>query len=961
MNKHLRILFFFIGLAVTSLSAAQSSSITGQVLDQSDASPLPGAYIQLEVLDGGEQLSAVTDAQGVFAFRDLKQGAYKLTVSFLGFKEQTLELEVPAGRLKLDPVRLEPSSLNLEEVQVKEKVIPALQKGDTTEFNSGAFKTNPDATAEDLIRKMPGVVVENGQIQAQGEEVKEVLVDGKPFFTNDPRAALNNLPADLIEKVQVYDRESDQSRFTGMRDTETSKTLNIITRSNMRNGQFGKAYAGYGTDDRYRAGGQISYFDGESRVSLIGQSNNINQQNFATEDLLGMLGSSGRSRWGGGMRGGGGGRPSFGGGSTRDFMVDEQNGIAQTNALGLNYNGQWGKSTKVAANYFFNTSDNEARQVLNQEFLGDRATPDYAESSLTINNSTNHRFNARIEHEIDSSNSIIFSPRVSAQISDGSEVTAGQNTFDGMPVSLTDIRFSPELQALDLSGDLLFRHKFAKKGRTLSLNLEGGYTDNTGESLMASEIQSFNDLPVIMADTLDQFADLAANGLELGSNLTYTEPAGENALVSLTWSTDYQETDSEKRTFDFTESTQSYDLINPLLSNTFQSTYTAHRAGLGYQYRGEKLTINSRINLQYAELKNDQTFPYLFDLFKTFRNVLPSAFLRYEFSRQENLRMAWRTRTAPPSVDQLQEVVDNTNPLQLSTGNPELKQAFENRFFMRYSKTMVQEGRVFYALIGGSVTDNAINSSTFVAPADTVLPGGIFLQRGGRLIQPVNLDGAWNVRSFLTYGLPAPFIRSNLNFNLSGSYVREPGLLNGETTFSNTTTGGLGISVSSNISEKVDFRVSSRSNFNRVTNSLNPSLNNNFFTQSTEVVLNLIFGPGIVLRTNLSHQYFQGLSDEVDPSYLLWNVGVAKKLFKDDRGEIQVSVFDILKQNTAINRRVTEVLVEDTQTNVLQQYVMATFTWQLRNFRTSDGGSDRGRSPGGGWPGSSGAPPRGRY
>lgn len=924
------------------------SALSGRVVDQADGTPLPGAYLTLVPASGGDTLSAVTDGQGAFRFQGLPAGRFVLAVSFLGFETVTLDVLMQGADQELPPIKMTASSLQLGEVEVKEKVIPAIQKGDTTEFNSGAFKTNPDATAEDLIRKMPGVVVENGQIQAQGEDVKEVLVDGKPFFTNDPRAALNNLPADLIEKVQVYDRESDQAQFTGMRDTETSKTLNIITRSNMRNGQFGKIYAGYGSDERYRTGGQLSYFDGDNRLSLIGLSNNINQQNFTTEDLLGMLGSSGGSRWSG-MRGGGG-RPSFGGGSTRDFMVAEQNGIAQTHALGMNYNSQWSSSTKVAANYFFSNSDNDARQILAQDFLGsDGAAPTYNESSLSVNQTLTHRFNARIEHQIDSSNSIIFSPRITAQLNDGEENTLGQNFLDDKLISGTDYRFRPVLSGIDVSGDLLFRHKFSKKGRTLSVNVEGGFSENSGESSLLSQTSSFRSDPFVSIDTLDQFADLATDGLQLEGNVTYTEPAGENAMVSLSWSTDYQENETDQRTFDFAEATQGYDQLNPLLSTTFQSEYTAHRAGIGYQYRGKKLILNSRLNMQYAELSNDQAFPTEFEVSKVFRNILPSAFLRYEFSKQENLRLAWRTRTRAPSADQLQEVIDNRNPLQLSTGNPDLKQAFENRFFIRYSKTMVQKGRVFYALIGGSVTDNVITNSTILASRDTILPGGIAIQRGARLLRPVNLDGAWNVRSFLTYGLPAAGIKSNLNFNVSASFIREPGLLNDVATFSNTTTGGLGISLSSNISEKVDFRISSRSNFNRVTNSLNADLNNNFFTQSTDLSLNLIFGPGLVFRTNLSHQYFGGLSDEVDTDYLLWNAGVAKKLFKNDRGEIQISVFDILKQNTSINRTVTEVLVEDSQTNVLQQYVMLTFTWQLRNFTT--GQSASGGRPGMDWRG----------
>ena len=927
MKKYLLLL---LSLWLGSAAFAQEFPILGMIIDAKTETPLTGANITLTSREDGATRGAVADEAGRFRLT-ARPGAYELKVTYLGYQPYTQEVVVENGPVRAGRIALEEEALNLQEAIVKEKLPTAIMKGDTTQFNAGAYKVNPDASAENLIRKMPGVTVEGGQVQAQGENVQEVLVDGKPFFGNDPMAALRNLPAEVIDKIQVFDRQSDQAQFTGVDDGQTTKAINIITKPGMRSGQFGKVYGGYGLDGQYQGGGNVNIFKGDSRISLIGQANNINQQNFATEDLLGVVGGDQGGRGGpGGGRGGGRWRRG-GGGDIGDFLVGEQNGISATQAFGLNYSDKWGKKTDVSGSYFFNRSENDALTTSFRDYITNSDFEQvYDEESRTATTNTNHRFNLRIDYKIDSTNSILIVPRLGLQYNDGRENTTGINLFGGEPTSKALYELAPQLDALDFSNMLLFRHRFAKRGRTFSLNLNTNYNNKTGKRYLLSENTFFED--ITLSDTLNQFSDLFTDGWEIESRASYTEPLGKEGMVQFDYEASYQKGESEQETFGLEDSSQEYNLFNPALSNTFSSNYLAQRAGMGYRMRGEKAMLFARVHYQWAQLEGEQVFPVADQLSRNFYNLVPGAFFRYEFSKQDNLRVGYRASTTPPSVSQLQEAIDNSNPLQLRSGNPDLEQNYAHRLFARFSRTNAEKSTVFYAMLSGQYSDNYIGNNTLTAVQDTLIAEGITLPRGGQLIRPANLEGYRNLRGFLTYGLPVKLLKSNLNLNLSADFTRQPGLVNGALNYANNTAYGLGLVLSSNISERVDFTISSQSSFNTVENSLSTRLNTEYFSQNSSLLANFIIANGFVFRTTLNHQLYNGLSEGFDQNYWLWNMGLAKKLFKNERGEVQLSVFDLLKQNTNIQRNVTEAYIEDVQTEVLQQYFMLTFTYQIRNF-----------------------------
>lgn len=947
MNRILLFLFLMGSITCSLAQRGNRAGMFGQVVSKADQQGLAGAKMTLI----GEQLpqpkGTLTDSLGRFRIFGMPSGTYTLTIDLLGYAPFEQEITLQPGPNRIGILSLEPKTVELDQVDIEGKAPMAQQEGDTTIFNANSFKTNPDANAQDLVEKLPGVVNSDGKIQAQGEDVRQVLVDGKPFFGNDPNAALKNLPAEVIDKIQVFDQQSDQSRFTGFDDGNTTKTINIVTKPGMNQGQFGRIYGGYGNDGdfeegshRYNAGGNINIFNGDSRLALIAQSNNINVQNFSTEDLLGVVGSNGGGRGGSGGRPGGGrrrrgGPPGSGGvqgANVSDFLVGTQGGISTTHAGGLNYTDKWGKKVEVAGSYFFNQSDNLNETSLRQQYV---TTADsgqiYQEASTTNSINTNHRFNAEIEYKIDERNSLLLRPRLSLQLNSGTEITDGQLTFGDGLLSGLNSDFQSDLTGLSFNSTILWRHKFKKMRRTLSVNVTPTISQNEGESFLLSNQNVTNGNTV--TDSLDQQSLLDSDTRGITARVQFTEPIGMRAGFTLNYQSGYTYSQSDKQTFNFQAATEGYTALDSSLSNITASRYLTQEGGVGFRYFSRELILGGNVGLQWSRLQTEQEIPVAPAFSQTFVNLVPRVFMRYKIDQQKTLRAFYRANTDAPSITQLQDVIDNSNPLQLSTGNPELDQAWQHSLFIRYNQTNTDKSSVFFFLLGGSYTYNYIGQQTLFITQDSVSSGGFSLQPGDQLSRPVNLDGYYNVRSYFTYGFPISPLKTNFNADLTMNFARQPGLLGDELNFANNLTTAVGLTFSSNISENVDFTLSSRTSYNLVANTLQPSLDQTYWNQNTRLRLNLIFGDGFVFRSSVSHQFYDGLSEGFDQNYVLWSGAIAKKFLKDNRGELALSVYDALMQNTSVGRNVSEVYIEDTQSLVLQRYVMLTFSYNIRHFR----------------------------
>ncbi|MDT8323370.1 MAG: outer membrane beta-barrel protein [Bacteroidota bacterium] len=936
MRNYTTLLLLLLLLLFASVASAQSLSVQGTVVQSGSGKPLLNAnVILLDLPDSSAVRGAVTGRDGGFMLDRIRPGSYLLKITYIGYDKVILPVVLDRRPLDFGEIPMRETSIPLGEVEVTGRAPLATLKGDTSEFHAQAYKLNPDATAEDLVRKMPGIVVKDGTVEAQGEEVKEVLVDKKPFFGDDPRAVLRNVPAEMIDRIQVFDKQSEQSQFSGFSDGNETKTINIVTRSAMRNAQFGKVYGGYGENEYYRSGFSLNLFNDQQRWTLLGMSNNVNEQNFASEDLLGVMSSSGRGFRGmggrGGPPGGGGGgmRPPGMGGDVNDFLVNTQSGIARTHAFGVNYIDNWGGAVDVAGSYFFNYSDNEAGTALFRDYvLPEAAGQFYSENENAGTTNMNHRLNMRLDWSIDSVNSILLRPRLSLQQNEGQRFTTAGTTVNGAALNSSATDFASDLTGLQFSNQLLYRRRFQTPGRSFSWEIENEYTRNSGDNSLYSDFTTFGQSAV--ADTLDQRAELLRDGWSVESSLRYTEPVSRVTQLMLRHDASYSENTSDRQTWDrgllFGD-----EQFNSTLSNVFANQYLTQSASAGVNYEEGPLDLIASVGYQWATLQNDQRFPQQGRLDRSFGNLVPFARLRWKISRSKNLNVFYRSRTSPPSVEQLQDVLDNSNPLLLQMGNPNLDQSAMHFAGLRYSSTDVENSSYFFAFAAASTTQDYIGTHSIFAARDSTV-FGIPLAAGTQLSRPENLDGQYSLRGFMTYGRPVNILKSNLNMNFTASATNTPGRINGTENNSLSQSTGIGAVLSSNISPDFDFTLSTDASYTWVDNSIGSAFSSEYYSQSTRLRFNWIMWADFVFNTDLAHQHYSGLSDDFDEDYLLWNVSLGKKMLPDDRGEIRLTVYDVLGQNSSIQRSVTDAYIEDTRSNVIQRYVLLSFTWNLRHF-----------------------------
>ncbi|WP_031527587.1 TonB-dependent receptor domain-containing protein [Dyadobacter crusticola] len=939
MNRFSYFILLALGLLNASFSQAQNAQIKGTVVDSASRSAVVGAYVAVSrnVPDAKPEY-VTTDVNGHFAFTGLsREITYLVKVTYLSYKDFTKTIAVTNDVQDLGTIQLTEAVANLKEVKVVGQVTAMEQKGDTTQFNAAAFKTNPDATTEDLIQKMPGITVANGTVTAHGETVNRVLVDGKPFFGDDAALTLKSLPAEIVDKIEVFDKLSDQAQFTGFDDGNAQKTINIVTKADRKMGQFGKVFGGYGLDNRYQAGGNVSFFKGDQRISVIGLSNNINMQNFSSQDLLGVTGSGGR-----GGRGGGGG-------SSGNFLVGNQSGITGTNSFGLNYANKIGKKVDLSGSYFFNRTNNVNDQTTQQQYLlaGTDNNQLYNEASRTSSTNANHRLNMRVEYNITPNNSLIVTPRLSFQDNKSGSMLTGLTTVGGKPINSQDNSQSNKNAGYNFSNDLLFRHSFGKKGRTVSVNVNTQLNDRNGTRNLYSRNLYYNGfmLPdtAVRGDTIDQVSYTNSDGLTLGGNLIYTEPISKNAQLQLNYGLTVSNSNSSRETYNMSFDEGTYTDLDTLLTNNFDNRYVTNRAGLGYRYRKNSWSANFGLDFQNTGLYSQQLAPATNKVDQSFTNFLPNFMLSYRSKSGTQFRTFFRSSTSQPSISQLQNVVDNSNPLSLTAGNPNLKQEYRNTLNIRYSLAGAERPYNLNAMVFLTQTNNAIVNSTIIAQEPTTLPSGVVLERGARLTSPINVDGSWNARTFLAYGKPVAPLKLNVNLTTGFNYVRSPGMINNVPNFSNTYAISQGLVLSSNISEKLDFTASYSGNYNVVRNTIQPNLNNNYYTQSITGRVNWIFGKGFVVQSDISSQSYRGLGAGFNQNFTLWNASVGKKFLKNNAGELKLTVFDILNQNNSISRTTTETYIQDVSNRVLTQYAMLTFTYTLRNFGKAPTGNNSRR------------------
>ncbi len=931
--------FFFIYIfSCTSiiLVHSQKYSISGIVKDE-HSNPMTGVYVELNQVATQRKSTEMTDSNGKYIFPNLESGEYLIKIKLIGYEHKELAINVTTSDVRIDPINLEISSKNLSEIVINEKKPIAKLINDTIQYDANSFKVLKDATADELVDKIPSMTRDQGVLKSQGEEIKQVLIDGKPFFGNDPNLSLKNLPAELIDKVQIFDQQSEQSQFTGINDGNTIKTINIVTKAGMNNGQFGKLYFGYGDEEKYQLGGNFNYFDGDRRISLIGISNNINIQNFSIDDILGAIGSGQGTRSrvdnrGGPSRSGYDSRRDGRGGSSGpgDFLVSSNNGITKTHAIGLNISDKLGSKFEYTISYFFNQTNNFVDNELNRNYYNDTFQHVYSEINHSNPFNTNHRLNGRFEYKIDSFNSILFRPRVTYQ-SNNSHFESEFKTVQRYIINnVSNSATESDGKGFNTSNNLLYRHKFIKPGRTISLDLNSNFAPRDEKFYQSSFSEYLSGSQTIYDTILQrQFKDYSK--WSMSSNLEYTEPISLQSSLSANYRYSFGNDQSKFETFDILNEPGNMEVLNSSLSNDFKTFNRSHQTGLSYQYNKPQVwNINIRFNWQISSLEKEQFFPNSLKLSKNYYAILPSLFARYSITKSKNFHLFYRTNTQLPTVTQLQNVLDNSNPVQLKIGNPELEQAITHNFNIRYTANN-SNATILYLMAGGSFTSNSITNQLYLTNRNHPAFVTYNIFNGVQLIVPVNSKTTKQFRSFASYTIPLTKIKCNLSLDGSYIYSENPALIDDLLYYSYQNNFSFGFSLTSNINDKVDFTIQFRPSYNTYNSS---DLINNYFLFDQRLKFNWLFGKKNIVRLEFNSRFNEDLSTGFNENIYLLNLVAGRKLFKNERGEISLGINDIFNQNKNIQRNISEYYIEDNISNIIQRFFMLSFTYNIRHFNS---------------------------
>lgn len=950
---------------VFSFSFAQPRmeiAVRGTVVDSKTSEPLQAAVVKATSSNGGDGTFAITDDKGVFTLTINRPGKYSLEFSFLGYKTFTKDYSFyPHQANNVGKIKMEEDAVMLKEAQVIGKNMRVKQTADTTVINADGYKVMDGATADQLIAKMPGFKVTDSGVEAQGEQVKKVMVDGKEFFENDPKLALRTLPAEVVQSVAVFDKKSDQAEFTGFDDGQSVKALDVRTRSYKRNGVFGKATAQGGHDApadaadgkyRYNANFNVNVFNDDRRVTVMGLSNNVNQRNFSFDDLMsaGAMGGMGGRMWG------------------------AQNGVATANALGTNYSDVFmdGK-VELQGNYFFNMTDTHQEDSTFNDYLTmDRRTEAYS-SSDTRN--ANHNLGMRISIRPSDRDEIIFRPRVGYQRNDA---TASSRNYTISPYADVLARDTASTtkeshtygDGYNVGGNLVWRHRLGKEGRTFSVGASG--------TLSGSQSQS-DDSKTYNRNYAEQQVNNDTHSGNYNLDATWTEPLSATMQLSASLRMGHNHSESSRRTYygimkDPVGNVTAQDSTDINLTNDFVSDYRTQGIDVGYRFHNETFNAMARMELERADLSGRQIYteyqrrsalgtdPSYAIPSHVYYNVNPMAMVEWTGQGGNSLRFFYHGNTNAPGINQLQQSVNNANPLSLSTGNPSLDPSHGHSIYGRFIHSNMERATNLQLFAGGDVTLHPIGNVTTINAAGVSLPvtaiadgfydapstldqfAGITLYGNSQISRPANLTtptyGFW---STVTYGFPVDFLMSNLNFSLSARRTVYHGL---QETLRPSTTGiykpelltttsinrqlAPGFDLTSNISQNLDFSLAYEFTYSDVESSTSPRT---YLNHGVTGTFSWVIWKGITMEHELDYLYYGGTAMDGNPvTTLLWNASLGRKFFNNQL-ELKLSGYDILGSAKSYSRTVSDYAITTSYYNVMPRYFMLTAVWNIRAFK----------------------------
>ena len=904
-------------LAFSQTLLAQSTKwlIKGNIQDEA-GKPLVSATITLEdPKDSTLVTFGVSKPNGDFEIKNLKEDSLIVKINFIGFENFTQLVNKPAALVEdLGKIVLKEKINELSEFVVQE-VAPVTIKKDTVEYNAGSFKTLPNASAEDLLKRLPGLEVDsNGNIKAQGETVQRILVDGKEFFGNDPKLATKNLLAESIDKVQVLDRRSEQSQFTGIDDGQREKTINLKLKDKYKKGFFGNISAGYGNNNRDMFKGNLNKFSDKQQLSFLLMHNNINEQGFSFDDYINFSGGIQNM-----MRGGGGGAVTItlgGPGSSNIPLNNGQrvNGIMRSNGFGTNFNSDFNKKTQLRSSYFYSGLNHNIIQDTERINFFPRGNINFNENSVVQNVNGNHRLNVIIDHKIDSLNS--FRSTTSAQYSQSDRTTSSSSSNtneNGELVNQGERKNATIGDVINVNSEFLLRHRFKKAGRTISANLRASIQQTEDEGILDAVNEFFGNQP--SKEIIRQQNSQLNQNFNYGINISYTEPLGKRKYLELIYNISQNLNEVDRQVFDW----KGEGLIfNKALSNQFTSNYLYQRPGANFSYNAGKYNFVTGVAMQNTRLNGNLI---LLDqlISNSFQNFLPSMRFNYSFSNTKNLTFNYQTSVNEPSIQQLQPVINNSDPLNIYIGNPELRPAYVHSWRVNYNSFDMGKSINIFTSAFFNFTENAIVNAQTID------------ERLVRSTQPVNVKNNMMGNVMFNVGFPIKALKSRFNLGPNLTYNKGLNLLNNFEENIQTQNIGGNIRYDYNFKEFVNIGLSANLSRQSTSYDFNTLQNQLFFNKTFKSEVGINFLKNYTFAGSFSYLNFTSKTTDFNQSLPLLNLSMSRFLLKNQKGELKISGQNLLNQSLGVSQRAEVNFVEQIVTNNLGRFVMLSFVYKLNS------------------------------
>jgi len=930
-------LLMLLMILFSPMAFAQQSgvNVTGSVVEQGSDTPIEQATVRLlNVKDSAMVRGVVSARNGSFTLKNVKKGSYLLHITFIGYDPlyQPLQITGKKNPVNVGKLELSDGAIELGEAVVIGKAPEVTVRNDTVEYNADSYKVTEGSVLEDLLKKMPGVEVDSeGKITVNGKEVKKVMVDGKEFFSDDPKVASKNLPAKMIDKLQVLDKKSDMAQMTGFDDGEEETVINLTVKPGMKQGWFGNAYGGYGSKDRYEGNAMVNRFVNNDQITFMGGANNTNNMGFS--DLASTMFS--------GMGGGGGRRGGFGAGS----------GITSSGNAGLNFSKEF-KPDKLTlgGNTRYSHSDNDARSKSDRQNIlpGDSSSYDNSEA-MSRTKSDNFGVDFRLEWKPDTMTQLIFRPSFSLSHSmndNFSDATTLDNERDTVNTNKSS-NYS-ESNGYNLNASIDFSRKLNNKGRVFSATLSGGNSDSYSDGMNRSDIVYFNQTDALKNSIIDQRSRYDNKGFNYRAYVSWVEPIGHNNFIQATYSISQRKQEALKNVYN-QDADGIYNVLDSAYSQSYRNNFISQRASLSFKSQRAKFNYTIGLNLDpsYSSSENFVGDTTLSKITRKVVNLSPMAQFNYMFDKRTNLRIMYNGRTSQPSMTQLQPVADISDPTNITIGNPDLNPRYTNNVFIRFQQFTPEKQRAFMIMANGSYIINDIVSYTSYNQ-----------ETGVKTTTYKNVNGNYSGNVRMMLNTPLKNKKFSINSMTMASFANSNGYINEE----KNTNRNLILSERGGIdfrSSYLDLGVNGNIRYNATSNSLQKENNQNTFNYGAGGYTTIYLPLNFKIESDVNWSTNSGYGDGFKQNEVLWNASASKSFLKNNQGTLRFKIYDILQQRSNISRSVTASYIQDSEYNTLGSYFMVHFIYRFSIFKGGASASDvktpgrsgRGRGPMGAPPG----------